>query len=62
MPPASSKEQLRKDLAAEREQLGSAVDDLRAEVDELRRKLPLYAGAAVAAGVLVVGLRKLLSR
>jgi hypothetical protein len=62
MPPASSSEQVKQELAAERAQLGSAVQELRSEIDELRRKLPYYAAAAVAAGLVVGVARKLLSR
>jgi outer membrane murein-binding lipoprotein Lpp len=62
MSPASSDDQLRQELAAEREQLGSAVHELRAEVDALRRKLPYVAAAALAAGVLVGVARRALSR
>jgi outer membrane murein-binding lipoprotein Lpp len=61
MPPASS-DQIRRELAAEREQLGTAVRELHREIDELRRKLPYYAAAAVAAGVAIGIVRKKLSR
>ena len=58
--PDKASEQLRQELASEREHLGSAVDDLRSEVDELKRKLPYMAAAAVAAGVLLGIVRRLL--
>jgi hypothetical protein len=53
-------EQLRRELGSERERLGSAVDDLRSEVDELKRRLPYMAAAAVAAGILLGVVRRLL--
>jgi hypothetical protein len=62
MPRASESDRIRQDLAAERERLGTAVHGLRTEVDELRRKLPYVAAAAIAAGVLVHVARKRLSR
>jgi uncharacterized coiled-coil DUF342 family protein len=58
--PTDSAEQLRKELAAEREQLGAATRELRAEVDELKRKLPKIAAAVVAAGALVAVVRRVL--
>jgi hypothetical protein len=58
--PDKAKEQLRRELASERERLGSAVDDLRGEVDELKRRLPYMAAAAIAAGVLLGVVRRLL--
>jgi outer membrane murein-binding lipoprotein Lpp len=58
--PTSSSDQLRKELAAEREQLGAATRELRAEVDELKRKLPKVAAAVVAAGALVAIVRRVL--
>jgi hypothetical protein len=45
-------------LAAEREQLGSAVKELRTVVDELKRKLPYVAGAVLAAGALITIIRR----
>ena len=51
-------EQLRQELAAERERLGTAVDDLRTEVDELKRKLPYVAGAVIGAAVLAELVRR----
>ena len=58
--PDKSAEQVRHELASEREQLGSAMDDLRNEVDALKRKLPYMAAAAVAAGILLGVVRRLL--
>jgi hypothetical protein len=55
--PDKAAEQVRRELASEREHLGSAIDDLRAEVDELKRKLPYVAAAVIATG-LVVGLAR----
>jgi hypothetical protein len=58
--PDKASEQVRRELASEREQLGSAMDDLRNEVDALKRKLPYVAAGAVAAGVLLGVVRRLL--
>jgi hypothetical protein len=58
--PTSSADELRKELAAEREQLGAATRELRAEVDELKRKLPKVVAAVVAAGALVAIVRRVL--
>jgi hypothetical protein len=60
--PDKPTDQVRQELAAERERLGSALDDLVAEVDELKRKLPYYAAAAVGAAVVLGVARRLLSR
>lgn len=60
MSPTSSPDELRKELAAERDQLGAATRELRAEVDELKRKLPKVAAAVVAAGALVAIVRRVL--
>jgi Protein of unknown function (DUF3618) len=53
MPADRSPDELRQELAAEREQLGIAVDELRARVDDLKRKVPIAAGALLAAVVLI---------
>jgi outer membrane murein-binding lipoprotein Lpp len=58
--PDKASEQLKQELASERERLGSAVDDLRGEVDALKRKLPYMAAAAIAAGILLGVVRRLL--
>ena len=58
--PDKASEQVRRELASEREQLGSAMDDLRNEVDALKRKLLYVAAGAVAAGVLLGVVRRLL--
>jgi outer membrane murein-binding lipoprotein Lpp len=58
--PTRSADELRKELAAEREQLGAATRELRSEVDELKRKLPKVAAAVVAAGALVAIVRRVL--
>jgi outer membrane murein-binding lipoprotein Lpp len=59
---APTEEQLRKDIDAEREQLASAVDELRASISgaadiggKLKSKLPLVAGAAASAGFVLAG-------
>ena len=59
---AGTEEQLRKDIDAERERLGSAVDELRASISaaadiggKVRSKLPLVAGAAASAGFVLAG-------
>lgn len=51
-------EQVRRDIEAERDRLAGAVDDLRGEMDvnaKLQGKLPLAAGAALAAGFVLSG-------
>ena len=60
MSPTSSPDELRKQIAAEREQLGAATRQVRAEVDDLKRKLPKVAAAVVAAGALVAIVRRVL--
>jgi hypothetical protein len=54
--------EVRRDIAAEREQLAGAVDELRAGIDEatdiaarLRAKLPLVAASALGAGFVLAG-------
>jgi hypothetical protein len=54
--------EVRRDIAAEREQLADAVDDLRAGIDEvtdlsgkLRARLPLVTAGAVGAGFVLAG-------
>jgi hypothetical protein len=53
---------VRRDIAAEREQLAGAVEDLRAGIDEVtdiaarvRAKLPLVAASALGAGFVLAG-------
>ncbi len=55
-------DQLRRDIAAEREQLAQAVDQLRAEIGEatdvtgkLRANLPVVAAGALGVGFFVAG-------
>lgn len=51
-------EQVRRDIEAERERLGTAVDDLRAGMDvnaKLKDKLPVAAAAALGIGFVVSG-------
>jgi hypothetical protein len=51
-------EQVRRDIEAERERLGLAVDDLRAGMDinaKLKDKLPVAAAAALGLGFVVSG-------
>ena len=53
-----STEQVRRDIEAERERLGFAVDDLRAGMDvnaKLKKKLPVAAAAALGIGFVVSG-------
>jgi hypothetical protein len=47
-------EQLRRQIESEREGLASAVDSLRAGMS-LRTRLPIVAGAALAAGFVLAG-------
>lgn len=62
MLPSSTPEDVQKELAAEREQLGEAVRDVRSGLDDLKRKLPYVAAAVLAAGALVVIARRRFSR
>ena len=51
-------DQVRRDIEAERERLGMAVDDLRGEMDinaKLKDKLPVAAAAALGIGFVVSG-------
>lgn len=55
-------EDVRRDIAAERDRLAEAVDDLRAGISDvadvggkLRERLPLVAAAALGAGFFVAG-------
>ncbi len=55
-------DEVRRDIEAEREQLATAVDDLRAGIgdamnigDKLRAKLPLVAAGALGAGFFIAG-------
>jgi hypothetical protein len=55
-------EQVREDIESERERLATAVDDLRAGIDEatdigakLEGKLPMAAAAALGAGFVLAG-------
>jgi Protein of unknown function (DUF3618) len=59
---ARSPEELRRQIEAEREELATAVDTLRAEIGEatnvgakLKAKLPAAAAGAVGAGFLLAG-------
>jgi hypothetical protein len=60
--PTRTTDQVRKDIATEREQLASAIDELRASVgaaanvaEKVRERLPLVAGAAASAGFVLAG-------
>jgi hypothetical protein len=55
-------EEVRRDIAVEREQLADAVDDLRAGIGEaanvgakLRERLPVVAAGALGAGFVIAG-------
>jgi hypothetical protein len=50
----SSPAELRREIESEREQLASAVDSLRGNMD-LTRKLPVIAAGALAAGFVLAG-------
>jgi hypothetical protein len=59
---ARSADDVRRDIASEREQLADAVEDLRAGIGEatdisarLRSKLPLVAASALGAGFVLAG-------
>jgi hypothetical protein len=51
--PDKAAQQLQQELASERERLATAIDDLRTEVDELKRKLPYVAAAVIATGIVL---------
>jgi hypothetical protein len=53
-----STEDVRRDIAAEREELAGAVEDLRAGISDatsIRGKLPLIAASALGAGFVLAG-------
>ena len=59
---ARAEDQLRKDIDAEREQLATALDELRGSIGDaadiggkLKSKLPLVAGAAASMGFVLAG-------
>jgi hypothetical protein len=59
---ARTTEQVRKDIDTEREQLASALDELRGSIGaaadiggKLKSKLPIVAGAAASAGFVLAG-------
>lgn len=62
MPAQRTPEQVRKDIAAERDQLASAVEELRGSLGQaadvtgkLKAKLPVVAGAAASVGFVLAG-------
>jgi hypothetical protein len=62
MPVQRTPEQVRKDIEAEREQLATAVEELRDSLGDatdvggkLKAKLPLVAGAAASTGFVLAG-------
>lgn len=62
MPAQRTPEQVRKDIETEREQLATAVEELRDSLGEatnisgkLKAKLPMVAGAAASAGFVLAG-------
>jgi hypothetical protein len=59
---AKSEEEVKQALAAERERLGDAVSTLRSRLDETRRKLPILAGAATGAGMVLTVARRLVRK
>jgi hypothetical protein len=57
-PPLRSAEEVRSEIAAQRDELAGAVDALRAEFDvtrKLRENLPAVAGGALVAGFVFAG-------
>jgi hypothetical protein len=57
-PPARTPEDIQRDIAAERDALAGAVNDLRSEFDvtqKLRDKLPVATVGALAAGFVLSG-------
>ena len=62
MPAQRTPEQVRSDIATEREQLATAVEELRDSLGDatnisgkLKAKLPIVAGAAASAGFVLAG-------
>ena len=53
MPSDERREQIERDLAAEREQLGASIETLRTEVDSFKRRLPLIIGAAATTAIVL---------
>jgi hypothetical protein len=52
---ARTTEQVRQDIASEREELASALDELRGSLGGLKSKLPIVAGVAASAGLVLAG-------
>jgi hypothetical protein len=62
MAAARTTDEVRKDIETEREQLASAVDELRSSIsaatnigEKVKARLPLVAGAAASAGFVLAG-------
>lgn len=53
----TSQDELRTEIAAEREQLANAVDELRGDVSKIKAKLPLAGAAFAALGALRIALK-----
>jgi hypothetical protein len=53
----SSQDELRSEIAAEREQLTSAVNELRGDVSKIKAKLPIAGAAFAALGALRIALK-----
>ena len=60
MSPTDSKDEATRQSAEQGAELVAATSELRAEVDELKRKVPKVAAAVVAAGALVAIVRRVL--
>jgi hypothetical protein len=57
-PPARTPEEVRQEIAAQRDELAGAVDAVRADFDitrKVRANLPAVAGGALAAGYVLAG-------
>lgn len=53
----SSQEQLKREIASEREQLADALNDLRGDVDRVKSRLPIAGAALAGLGALRLALK-----
>jgi hypothetical protein len=53
----TSQDELRNEIASEREQLATAVDELRGDVRKIKARLPLAGAAFAALGALRLALK-----
>lgn len=53
----SSQEDLKREIATEREQLASALDDLRGDINRVKSRLPIAGAALAGLGALRLALK-----